>query len=170
MPGLPRHIAMMRMKRACLAVLLASTTSAGAGSAAAAAADPQPVTPFVADNNQDDPALSDAWETWQSKSIDGYVLTVRISCYCVPSRAVRTVVRNDTIRSVTQGEERLRPGKGYSMDELFTMLREASTEADRVEVDYTSRGVPKSIIIDPEQMAADEETYYAVSLTRLDRT
>ena len=53
------------------------------------------------------------------------------------------------------------------MDQLFAMIREAYATADRVEVTYTSRGVPKSIAIDPEELAADEETYYTVSLGRL---
>ena len=54
------------------------------------------------------------------------------------------------------------------MDEMFTMIRSASAEADRVEVDYTRRGIPKSITIDPIENAIDEETYYSVSVTRLD--
>ena len=52
------------------------------------------------------------------------------------------------------------------MDQLFAMIREAHATADRVEVNYTARGVPKSIAIDPEEMAADEERYYTVSLVR----
>ncbi len=53
------------------------------------------------------------------------------------------------------------------MDELFTMIREATVEADRVDVDHTRRGVPTSITIDPDEMVADEESYYTVTLSRL---
>lgn len=152
------------MKRACLALLIPFALGAGAGPAAAA--DPQPVQPFVPGIDEQ-PELAGAWQDWQSRGIDDYVLTVRLSCFCVPADAVRTVIRHDSIRRVTQGDRQLRPGRGHSMDELFTMLREASVDADRVEVGYTRRGVPASITIDPDEMAADEESYYAVTLSRL---
>lgn len=157
---------MTTMKRACLAVLVPLTIGAGAAPASAAA-DPHPITPFVPASD-DDPALAEAWQAWQSKDIDDYVVTVRLTCFCPPTEAVRTVVRDDTIRRVTKGERRLAARRGYSMDELFTMIRSASAEADRVEVAYTRRGVPKSITIDPIEEAIDEETYYSVSLSRLD--
>ncbi|WP_297623615.1 DUF6174 domain-containing protein [Nocardioides sp.] len=154
------------MKRAVLAALLPLTIGAGAAPAVAAA-DPQPVQPFVPGINEE-PELSAAWQRWQTKGIDDYVITVRLSCFCVPSDAVRTLIRNDSTRRVTRGERALSPRRGYSVDELFTMIRSASAEADRVDVDYTRRGVPKTIAIDPDEMVADEETYYSVSLTRLD--
>ncbi|MCW2738151.1 MAG: hypothetical protein JWN97_2795 [Nocardioides sp.] len=157
---------MTTMKRAVLAALLPLTIGAGAAPAVAAA-DPQPVQPFVPGINEE-PELSAAWQRWQTKGIDDYVITVRLSCFCVPSDAVRTLIRNDSTRRVTRGERALSPRRGYSVDELFTMIRSASAEADRVDVDYTRRGVPKTIAIDPDEMVADEETYYSVSLTRLD--
>lgn len=159
----------MTTKRSTTAALLAATLTALLGvvpSVSAAVADPQPVTPFVPGVDED-PELAAAWQKWQAKGIDDYVLTVRLSCFCVPADPVRTVVRNDSIRRVTQGDRRLRPGRGHSMDELFTMIREAHAEADRVEVEHTRRGVPTSITIDPDEMVADEETYYTVSLSRL---
>ena len=155
------------MKRACLALLLPLTMGLGASAAPAVAADPQPVTPFVPGINES-PALSGAWQRWQSKEIDDYVITVRVSCFCVPTDPVVTVIRNDRILRVTQGDKRLHVRRGYSMDELFSMIRTASAEADRVDVDYTRRGIAKSIAIDPDEMTADEETYYSVSLSRLD--
>ena len=153
------------MKRALIAALLPLTIGAAAAPAGAAA-DPQPVTPFVPGINED-PVLSAAWQRWQAKGIDDYVITVRLSCFCPPSEAVRTVIRNDTTRRVTKGDRELPARRGYSVDELYTMIRSASAEADRVEVDYTRRGVPKSITIDPIENAIDEETYYSVSVTRL---
>ena len=156
----------MTMMRACLAVLIPLTIAVGAAPALAAA-DPHPITPFVPAID-DNPELTDAWQRWQSKGIDDYVITVRLTCFCPPTEAVRTVVRNDSIRRVTKGERRLAAHRGYSMDELFTMIRDASAEADRVEVAYTRRGVPRSITIDPIETAIDEESYYSVSLSRLD--
>jgi hypothetical protein len=157
---------MTTLKQALSAALIPLALGAVAAPAVAAS-DPQPVQPFVPGINED-PELSAAWQKWQAKDIDDYVISVRLSCFCVPTKPVRTVIRNDRTVKVTQGERRLRPGRGYSVDELFAMIREASAEADSVTVDYTRRGVPKSIAIDPEEMAADEESYYTVTLTRLD--
>jgi hypothetical protein len=156
---------MTSMKRVCQTVLLSLALGAGAGPAYAAA-DPRPVDPFVPGINED-PQLTAAWQDWQSRDVDDYVLSVRLRCFCPPSAAIRTVVRDDAIVKVTQGERRLRPGKGWSMDGLFIMLREELAEADSVDVQFTPRGVPTSIAVDPERTAADEETYYAVSLSRL---
>ena len=55
---------------------------------------------------------------------------------------------------------------GYSMDRLFLMIRDGYATADGVEVDYTARGIPKSIAIDMSKRIADEERYYTVSLVR----
>lgn len=114
----------------------------------------------------DEPTVLAAWQAWDKKGIDDYTTTVTLSCFCPETPAVRTVVRDGEIRRVLQGGRRLGHGRGYSMDDLFLMLREAHRDADRVEVTYTARGVPKSIAIDPEKMATDEETYYTVSLVR----
>src|SRR5687767_9576915 len=109
---------MTTITRACLAVLVPLTIGAGAAPALAVA-DPYPITPFAPATN-DDAALSEAWEAWQSKGIDDYVITVRLTCFCLPTEAVRTVVRDDSIRRVTKGERRVAARRGYSMDELFT--------------------------------------------------
>ena len=75
-------------------------------------------------------------------------------------------MRNGEVRKVTQGGRRLALRRAHSMDDLFSMIRDAHETADRVEVTYTRRGVPKSITIDPEKLAIDEERYYTVSLVR----
>src|SRR5690349_3784370 len=119
---------MTSMKRVCQTVLLALVLGAGA-TPAYAVADPRPVDPFVPGINED-PELATAWQHWQAKGIDDYVVSVRLSCFCASRPAVRTVVRDDRIVKVTRGEQRLRAGRGWSMDGLFIMLREALTEAD----------------------------------------
>lgn len=113
----------------------------------------------------DDPALVAAWEKWEAKGIDDYTTAVQLSCFCLESPVVRTVVKNDRIRAVYEARDRS-ASKGYSMDQLFHLLRDAYASADSVTVKYTPRGIPKKIAIDPEKMAADEETYYTVSLWR----
>lgn len=114
----------------------------------------------------DDPALVQAWQAWDAKDIDDYTTTVTLTCFCPEIPAVRTVVRDGEIRKVMQGGRRLAHRKGFSMDQLFAMIRDAHETADSVEVTYTSRGVPKSIGIDQSKMMADEERYYSVSLMR----
>lgn len=149
-------------------VLLAALLPLGLGVTAgpAAGADPQPVRPFVPGINED-PDLVAAWQTWQAKGIDDYVITVRESCFCVRTKPVETVIRDDHTIRVTRGDRRLRASHGWSMDELYALVRSARAEAERVDVEWTRRGVPASIAIDPSTMVADEETYYTVTLTRL---
>ena len=54
--------------------------------------------PFVPGINED-PDLSAAWQKWQAKGIDDYVITVRLSCFCVRTAPVATVIRDDrTVR------------------------------------------------------------------------
>ncbi len=154
------------MTRALLAALVPLVIAAGPAPAHAVA-DPQPVQPFVPGTDED-PELSEAWQRWESREIDDYVVTVRLSCFCVPQDGVRTVVRDDRTVRVTQGERRLRPGRGYSVDELFRIVRDAWNEAESVTVDYTRRGIPRSIAIDPVQAVADDETYLSVRLVRTD--
>jgi hypothetical protein len=156
---------MTSMTRVLPTALLGLVLAAGTAPSYALV-DPHPVAPFVPGAN-DEPALTAAWQRWRSKQIDDYVVSVRLSCFCVPTDPVRTLIRDDATRRVTQGERRLRAARGWSMDELFSTIRRAQAEADRVEVDFTLRGVPRSITIDPDVRAADEETYYSVSLSRL---
>jgi hypothetical protein len=146
--------------------LLLALALASASAPAYTAADPLPVDPFVP-GADDDPTLAKAWQRWQAKDIDDYVITVRRTCYCPPEPAVRTVVRDDEIRRATRGGKQLDPARGHSMDEMFTRIRDASAHADRVEVGYTRRGIPRTITIDPVLGAADEETYYTVTVSRL---
>ena len=153
------------IKRALLATLVPLAVVA-VPAPAPAAVEPRPVQPFVPGIDED-PDLADAWQRWESKDIDDYVISVRLSCFCPPADAVRTVIRDDATRRVTQGERELSTRRGWSVDELFAMIRDASVEADRVEVDWTRRGVPKSITVDPIDNATDDETYYSVSLSRL---
>lgn len=157
---------MTSVKRLTVSALLAPALLTMLAAGPARAADPQPVTPFVPGINED-PVLTENWQRWQGKDIDEYAITVRRSCYCVPTAAVRTVVRDDAVHRVTQDGRRLRASRGWSMDELYVMLREVGVEADSVEVDWTPRGVPASISVDLDTSVADDETYYTVSVSRL---
>ena len=96
---------MTTMKHVLLAALLPLALGAAAGPAAAA--DPQPVQPFVPGINED-PDLSAAWQKWQAKGIDDYVITVRLRpASASATEPVRTVIRDDRTVRVTQGDRRL---------------------------------------------------------------
>ena len=155
---------MTTMKHALLAALLPIALGATAGPAAAA--DPQPVQPFVPGINED-AELSAAWQRWQAKGIDDYVITVRESCFCIRTKPVVTVIRDDSTVKVTRGDRRIKQSRGWSVDELYSLIRSARSESDRVDVEWTARGIPSSIAIDPSAMVADEETYYSVTVSKL---
>ncbi len=151
--------------RVLLALLPAVLVGAGTTSAYAVA-DPQPVRPFVPAADED-PELAEAWQDWQARGVDDYVITVRLSCFCVPREAVRTVVRDDRTVRVTRGERRLAPGHGWSVDEVYSLISRALPASDSVRVDWSRQGVPTSVAIDPDELTADEESYYTVSVRRL---
>lgn len=144
--------------RALLLALALALTSVPVAAHAADPFEPRPT---------DDPAMVTAWEAWEATGIDDYTLTVERSCFCPDLIVIRTVVRNGEVRKVTRGDRRLEDRRGFTMDRLFTKIRKDTETSDRVEVTYTPRGVPKSIIVDPIELATDEESYYTVTLTRL---
>lgn len=150
------------MLRALLPTMVLLPVAAVVSAASAA-----PVADEFVPSAKDDPALVAAWQKWEKRDIEDYSTTVVLSCFCPETVAVRTVVRDGEVVRVRSGPDRLNRADGYSMDQLFSMLREGHATADRVEVTYTGRGVPKSITIDPEKTATDEERYYSVSLSRL---
>ncbi len=153
------------MKRFWTATLLTLAMSAAA-TPTYAVATPQPVTPFVP-GIAEEPLLSGAWQAWQGKEIDDYAITVQRSCFCAPKPKIRTIIRNDTTRRVKQKGKQLRAGRGYSVDELYIMIRDAQAKGHQVDVDFNRRGIPVTIAIDPEPMVADDETFYKVSVSRL---
>lgn len=150
----------MTIMKTVLRVLLLVLVLTGVPVAAAHAAGPFVPAP------SDPPEMVAAWQAWDAKGIDDYTITVELSCFCPSLTAIRTVVRNGEVRTVTQGKRRLTDRRGYTMDRMYAKIRKAYESADRVEVTYTPRGVPKSFTIDPILLATDEESYYTVTVTR----
>lgn len=138
----------------------------GVGTPAAHAAEPQPVRPFVPSADEDPDVLA-AWQDWQARDVDDYVISVRLSCFCVPREAVRTVVRGDRTVRVTRGERVLPPGRGWSVDEVYELVSRAMPESDSVDVEWSRQGVPTRVAVDPSRLVADDERYYTVSVRRL---
>lgn len=141
------------------------------GPAAVAAPDepsaPYPVRVFTP-TADDAPELVEAWETWTARALLDYETNVMRSCFCLPQKAVVTTVSSGTVTSVTRAD---RPGRelkrrGYPVDRLFFLLRDAYADADGLDVVYGAGGVPKKINIDWDEQLADEELYFTVHLTR----
>ena len=113
----------------------------------------------------DPAALRRAWRHWQRLEADDYVLRVQNSCFCVERPPIDTKVVDGEVTSVTyQGGTRELRRKGYDLDRMYLILRDAYDHAYRLDVRYSDRGVPYRISIDWELMVADEEAYYTVKL------
>jgi hypothetical protein len=119
---------------------------------------------------QSDPkALRRAWRAWQRLGADDYVLRVQNYCFCLDRPPLETTVDGDEVTSVRyQGHVRELRRKGYDMDRMYLILRDAYAHADRLSVRYSQRGVPTRVLIDWELMMADEEANYSVQLRGLD--
>jgi len=112
--------------------------------------------------------LRKAWRAWQRLDPSTYVLRVQNFCFCVERPPLETTVADDEVTSVKyQGGTRELRRKGYDMDRMFLILRDAYARADRLEVRYSNRGVPHRISIDWDFMIADEEANYSVKLRGL---
>lgn len=157
-------------QRALLAPVLLVLVPAllvGAGaSSARAATEPEPVRPFVPAPDEDADVAS-AWQDWQARDVDDYEIRVRLSCFCVPRDAVRTVVRDDRVVRVTRGERRLPSTRGWSVDEVYRLISRARPVSDSVRVDFSRQGVPTFVVVDPDERIADDEAFYTVSVRRL---
>ena len=118
---------------------------------------------------ESDPAAQrNAWRRWQRLDASGYRLQVQNSCFCVERPPLVTAVADDEVTSVRyQGGTRDLRRKGYDMDRMFLILRDAYAHADFLDVRYSDRGVPYRISIDWELLMADEEANYSVKLRGL---
>jgi len=116
-----------------------------------------------------DPAeLRAAWRKWQRLDATAYTLRVQNYCFCIERPPLDTAVSDDEVTSVTyQGRARELRRKGYDMDRMFLILRDAYAHADFLDVRYSDRGVPYRISIDWELLMADEEANYSVKLRGL---
>ncbi len=159
------------LTRLCAVLLLVTglglvsgpATGAGAGSVRSAHTYPD-FEPAASDPAE----LRAAWRTWQELDASAYTLRLRNSCFCVERPALETKVVDGEVTTVTyQGRTRELRRKGYDMDRMFLILRDAYAHAAELDVRYSSRGVPTRIAIDWDLMIADEEAYYSVKLRGL---
>jgi hypothetical protein len=161
------------MTRLFAVIVLVSTLGLVSGTAADAQTRPdrsgahvyQDFTPAASDPAE----LRAAWRKWQRIDASAYTLRVQNYCFCIDRPPLDTAVSDDEVTSVTyQGRSRELRRKGYDMDRMFLILRDAYAHADLLNVRYSDRGVPYRISIDWELMMADEESNYSVQLRGLD--
>lgn len=114
--------------------------------------------------------LKAARKTWRSMGYDSYAITVRRSCFCVPSYLgpFEIVVRNGEVVSVTSLADGGRDDAPANAEELtvpglFDII-EKGFDSDQMVVVFDKRtGVPQSISIDYIFGAVDDEMSITVS-------
>lgn len=150
-------------------VLLAGTLAVPTVATADPPARLAPIYEDFTPERSDPKALRQAWRRWLQQDTASYVLRVKNYCFCPDRPPIDTTVSDGKVTSVKfQGRAREMRRKGYDMDRMFLILRDAYAEADVLRVKYSKRGVPFRIAIDWSFMIADEEANYTVQLRGLD--
>ncbi len=111
---------------------------------------------------------------WEAARITHYRYDITIGCFCAfrDDMPMTIEINNGEIVSITSvkgnvitpSDDLYDVVKHYAgMDALFTQLKDALADADRVEVIYdTANGYPTSIAIDQIEAAVDDELYISV--------
>ena len=111
---------------------------------------------------------------WEAAKITHYRYDVAIGCFCAfrDDMPMTVEINNGEVVSITSvkgnvitpSDSLYEVVKNYaSMDTLFTQLKDALTEADKVEVTYDpTYGFPAILAIDQIEQAMDDELYITV--------
>ena len=84
--------------------------------------------PALHTTKTDDADLVRAWHAWKAQRHGRYSTVVQRSCECLPQSPTRTDVEGDQVTSVTfDDDDQQLSQHGYEMDELFRLLRGATT-------------------------------------------
>lgn len=161
-----RAVASLVALASVVALGLAGPQGAAVADTAAAAAEAGPKVVRFVPRASDDKRLRASWKRWTEARGTTYVTRVTRHCLgCGPKPAlVRTEVRRQRLVSVRNdnNDKVLGWGRAWPMDRLYRLLRRGYRNADDVAVRYDRRGVPISVAIDWDELAADEETYLTV--------
>ena len=111
---------------------------------------------------------------WQDANIVHYRYNIFVSCFCAfrDDMPMTVEINNGEVVSITSvkgnvitpSDSLYEVVKNYAgMDALFTQLKDASAEADKVEVTYDpTYGFPTILAIDQIEQAMDDELYITV--------
>jgi hypothetical protein len=118
-------------------------------------------------------AIKQSREKWESSKFDHYVFEITMSCFCVTELTQPIVIEVKDGEPVTityaNGDEIEKDVRKFfaphdTLDKVFDLINSAVKEkAERVEVEYDATlGYPTKITIDRSQAVADDEVFYAI--------
>ena len=112
---------------------------------------------------------------WESKNINSYTITLKMSCFCIPTDPIDIKVENNQITEINSApvtSEQLNNEYWYAktIDELFIFIDENIKEEPFQQVLEFSEtyGFPEYIYFNREEMLVDEEIGYTISSFNID--
>jgi hypothetical protein len=118
-------------------------------------------------NSTSNDELSTNQAQWKSKNFKNYSFTLRLICYCPPSRTGPHSIRvvNGNISSVNGlPYDENKTGKLYSIDGFFDYIKSAIAQKPfRSNISYNAKyGYPEIVYFDFNESIADDEIRYAI--------
>tara|TARA_B100001079_G_scaffold127866_1_gene109642 strand:+ start:575 stop:1030 length:456 start_codon:yes stop_codon:yes gene_type:complete len=112
---------------------------------------------------------------WESKNINSYIITLKMSCFCIPTDPIDIKVENNQITEINSApvtSEQLNNEYWYAktIDELFIFIDENIKEEPFQQVlEFNETyGFPEYIYFNREEMLVDEEIGYTISSFNID--
>jgi len=112
---------------------------------------------------------------WESKNINSYTITLKMSCFCIPTDPIDIKVENNQITEINSApvtSEQLNNEYWYAktIDELFIFIDENIKEEpfEQVLEFNETHGFPEYIYFNREEMLVDEEIGYTISSFNID--
>ena len=112
---------------------------------------------------------------WESKNINSYTITLKISCFCIYTDPIDIKVENNKIKEINSApvtSEQLNNEYWYAktIDELFIFIDENIKEElfQQVLEFNETYGFPEYIYFNREEMLVDEEIGYTISSFNID--
>ena len=112
---------------------------------------------------------------WESKNINSYTITLKISCFCIYTDPIDIKVENNKIKEINSApvtSEQLNNEYWYAktIDELFIFIDEEIIEEPFQQVlEFNETyGFPEYIYFNREEMLVDEEIGYTISSFNID--
>ena len=112
---------------------------------------------------------------WKSHDITSYTITLKMSCFCIPTDPIDINIENNKINEInnsTVTSEQLNNEYWYAktIDELFIFIDENIKEEpfEQVLEFNETHGFPEYIYFNREEMLVDEEIGYTISSFNID--
>jgi hypothetical protein len=112
---------------------------------------------------------------WKSHDITSYTITLKMSCFCIPTDPIDIKIENNKIKEInnsTVTSEQLNNEYWYAktIDELFIFIDDNIKEEpfEQVLEFNETHGFPEYIYFNREEMLVDEEIGYTISSFNID--